>query len=244
MRTRLALMRFRADDNGITLAAACRIESVRSRRVKLRGRGFLIVAIAAGILFAFAADPASAHHVMGKRPETFAQGMLSGLGHPVIGLDHLAAVIAVGCLAALYRIGPALAIGFVMAVMVGAATQVVGARFPGAEILVALSVIVLGACLIWRRVLPPAAAFGLFVLAGLLHGYALGQSIVGAEPEPLYAYFAGLAIMQAAIAVGTMTLVRAFAHPAWGDVAPVRLLGAGIAGVGLALFVAQLTPGV
>ena len=45
----------------------------------------------------FAAEPALAHHVMGGRmPATFGQGFLSGLGHPVIGLDHLAAVVAVG----------------------------------------------------------------------------------------------------------------------------------------------------
>ena len=47
-------------------------------------------------------DPALAHHVMGRElPADFAQGLLSGLGHPIIGLDHLAAVVAVGCLASL-----------------------------------------------------------------------------------------------------------------------------------------------
>jgi urease accessory protein len=131
----------------------------------------------------------------------------------------------------------------VLAVIAGVALHVRGATFPGTEVLVALSVVVLGACLVWRSVLPTAVALGLFVLAGLLHGYALGESIVVAEPAPLYAYLAGLAVTQTAIALGTMTLVRVFAHPVWGDVAPVRLLGAGIAGIGIALTVAQLTPG-
>ena len=36
----------------------------------------------------------------GPERVAFVEGLLSGLGHPVIGLDHLAAVIAVGCLAA------------------------------------------------------------------------------------------------------------------------------------------------
>jgi urease accessory protein len=209
----------------------------------VRRQHLVLAATTAALLLVLAGDPASAHHVMGKRPETFGQGVLSGLGHPIIGLDHLAAVIAVGCLAALYRVGAALAAGFVLAVMAGAAVHVQGAAVPGTEVLVALSVIILGACLIWRGVLRPAAALGLFVLAGLLHGYALGESIIGAEPAPLYAYFAGLAVMQTAIALAAMTLTRAFAHPTWGDVAPVRLIGAGIAGIGLALFVGQLTPG-
>jgi urease accessory protein len=103
--------------------------------------------------------------------------------------------------------------------------------------------VVLGACLVWRSVLPPAVALGLFVLAGLLHGYALGESIVGAEPAPLYAYLIGLAVMQSAIAQGAMAVVRILAHPTWGDPTPVRLVGAGIAGIGLALTVAQLSPG-
>ena len=52
--------------------------------------------------------PAFAHHVMGgKTPSTFREGILSGLGHPVIGIDHFAAVVAVGCLAAAHRAGPA-----------------------------------------------------------------------------------------------------------------------------------------
>ena len=51
-------------------------------------------------------EPALAHHPMGGRmPATFTDGLLSGLGHPIIGLDHLAAVLAIGCLAA--RIAPA-----------------------------------------------------------------------------------------------------------------------------------------
>jgi urease accessory protein len=210
----------------------------------VRLRYFSVVTIVAPILLALAADPAGAHHVMGgKLPTTFGQGVLSGLGHPIIGLDHLAAVIAVGCLTALYRAGAALAAGFVLAVLAGAAVHLQGATVPGSEILVALSVVVLGACLIWRGALPPAAALGLFVLAGLLHGYALGETIVGAEPAPLTAYFAGLAVMQTAIALGAMTLARLFVHPASADLAPLRLIGAGIAGIGIALTVAQLGAG-
>ena len=61
----------------------------------MRLRPFHSFAPAALILFA--SGPASAHHAMGgKTPTTFAEGMLSGLGHPVIGADHLAFLIAVG----------------------------------------------------------------------------------------------------------------------------------------------------
>jgi hypothetical protein len=43
------------------------------------------------------AAPAAAHHAMGGRtPSTFMEGFLSGLAHPVIGLDHLAFLVAIG----------------------------------------------------------------------------------------------------------------------------------------------------
>src|SRR5665213_2533971 len=79
------------------------------------------LAALAAVVF-LAADPAFAHHLMGGRmPATFAEGLLSGLGHPVIGIDHFAAVVAVGCLAAAHRAGALLAIAFVVAMMTGVA---------------------------------------------------------------------------------------------------------------------------
>ena len=96
-----------------------------------------------------AMEPALAHHLMGGRmPATFTDGLLSGLGHPIIGLDHFAAVVAVGCLAAAHRAAPALALAFVLAMVGGVALHVHGATMPGAEILVALSVIALGALML------------------------------------------------------------------------------------------------
>jgi urease accessory protein len=77
----------------------------------------------------------------------------------------------------------------------------------------------------------------------LLHGYALGEAIVGAEPTPLFAYFAGLALAQSVIAIGIMLAARMVLQPVASELAPVRLLGAGVVGVGLTLLAAQLIPG-
>src|SRR3569833_2389404 len=107
----------------------------------------------------FAAEPALAHHVMGGRmPATFGEGLLSGLGHPVIGLDHFAAVVAVGCLAAAHGAGVRLAVGYVLAMMAGVAVHLMGASLPGAELWVAASVSGRGAVLLMRRELAAGAA--------------------------------------------------------------------------------------
>jgi urease accessory protein len=193
------------------------------------------------VFFALTAHTAWAHHVMGgKLPTTFVEGTLSGLGHPLIGLDHLAAVIAVGCLAAAHSLGPVLVIGYVLAQVAGAALHVKGITVPAAELLVALSVIALGALLVLRRSLPPFLALGLFVLAGLFHGYALGETIVGAEPAPLAAYFVGFAVIQIVIALAAMTIARITAPAAAAPQANLRLVGAGIVGFGIATVASQL----
>jgi urease accessory protein len=195
------------------------------------------------IVLALSSAPAFAHHLMGGHtPATFGQGILSGLGHPVIGLDHFAAVVAVGCLAAAHRAAYALVMAFVLAMMAGVALHVHGATLPGAEILVALSVIALGALMLGDRQMPLGAALLLFAIVGAVHGYALGESIYGAEPTPLYAYLLGLAIVQSAIALTAAKFAHSFIQRRRADLSPLRLVGAGIAGIGLAVLMQQVIP--
>jgi urease accessory protein len=195
-------------------------------------------------LAAAASEPAAAHHVMGgEMPKTAMQGLLSGLGHPVIGLDHFAAVVAAGCLAAAHRSAVMLVIGYVLAMAAGAALHVQGVNVPAAEILVALSVLVLGAVTVqWRETLSLSGALALFVVAGAINGYALGESIAGAEPTPLYAYFIGLAAIQSAVGLAVMAIARVLAAGEKSAVR-VRLIGACIAGIGIALLAKGVMPG-
>ena len=48
----------------------------------------------------------------------------------------------------------------------------------------------------------------LFAVAGFAHGYAFGESIVGAEATPLAGYFVGLIIIQIAVAGGAYSVGR------------------------------------
>ena len=190
------------------------------------------------------ADPALANHVMGGgTPATFADGLLAGLGHPVIALDHLAAVIAVGLLAASQPRGAALVIGYVLATVIGAAAHIGEATAAGAEILVALSVIALGLVLLRSGPVRIDIAIALFAFAGLVQGYALGESVAGAAATPLCAYFIGLALVQSALALAVMAGARMlFARAAFRP-GMIRLLGAGIIGLGLVVLVQQIASG-
>ena len=185
---------------------------------------------------------ASAHHVMGgKIPTTFAEGFFSGLGHPVIGPDHLAFLLAIGVAIGVGGLNLVLPLLFVVASAIGVTLHVNGVNLPGAEIVVAVSVLFAGFLIARGRALPVSLWAILFAAAGLFHGYAFGESIFGAERSPLHAYLLGLIIVQSVLTVGTALLVRRRAGGV-SAIAP-RLAGAVIIGVGLATLIAQLIPG-
>ena len=175
-------------------------------------------------------QPAWAHHPMdGKLPQTFLQGLLSGFGHPVIGVDHLAAIVGVGILAALAGRSAAVVLAFSVSVIAGVGLHLSGIDLPASELFVGLTTLLIGALVIARQSMGAGLAALLFAVAGLVHGYALGESIVGAETSPLVAYLLGLLIMQTAIGVIVYAAVRSLAH--W----PARTTGLTVAGVLVAL---------
>ena len=62
---------------------------------------FLTSAIALAVALVAAPSQSFAHHVMGGGvPDTLMSGLLSGFGHPIIGIDHLAFIVLVGISAA------------------------------------------------------------------------------------------------------------------------------------------------
>ena len=175
----------------------------------------------------------------GKIPSTFAEGILSGVGHPIIGPDHLAFLLALGIAVGVARLSFVNPFLFLVAMAGGVAAHVAAVTIPAAELIVALSVLVAGILLVVDRRIPASLWMALFVIAGFFHGYAYGESIYGAEPTPLAAYLAGLVAVQTVLVVGVALLTRAV----WtlSGIAP-RLAGAAICGVGFTVLVAQIIP--
>ena len=170
-----------------------------------------IKAILAGTAWFLAPTLALAHHAMGGGlPEDAFDGLLSGLGHPVIGIDHLAFVVGIGVLSAAAGLGAAPVLAFVGGTLAGCLVHIAGASVPIVEAAVAMSLLVLAAILAVGRGAMPGRQLVLGA-AGLFHGYAYGESIVGAEASALGAYLVGFALVQAAIALGTAQLVRSLA---------------------------------
>jgi len=196
--------------------------------------------LVAGLLAFFSAAPAFAHHAMdGQVPNTLATGLISGLAHPVIGLDHLAFILAAGLLAAPRARGLVLPLAFVIASAVGTMLHVNSVDLPAGEIGVAVSVLLLGVLLVAPRKIEDGLFAAILALSGLFHGYAFGESIVGAEATPLISYLIGLAAIQYGIAAGVAVAWRVLAK----SHAPLlpqisRIAGAAVAVVG-AVFLAM-----
>ena len=196
-------------------------------------------AVILSVPLSLAAFPAFAHHMMGGRtPSTFMEGLLSGLGHPVIGLDHLAFLVAIGVAVGVFGLNLLLPIAFIVAMALGVLLHVNGAGLPGAELVVAASVLLAGGLLAWGRPLPVAAWGALFAIAGLFHGYSLGESIYGADRSALGAYLLGLVVIQSLLAIGVALLVRHYGARLT-SVAP-RIAGAMILAVGVVVLAGNL----
>lgn len=191
------------------------------------------------------AAPAFAHHPLGGMPmETFTHGLLSGIGHPLLGFDHLFFVIAVG-VAAIFtghqRLAPA---GYIIAMLVGCVLMSTGVGLPAKEFVIGLSLLVVGGIVLSGRALSLIPALALFAAFGLFHGSAFGESITfqeaGAGGAVLAGYLIGLGVLQYGIALASgWVLSRLWGGLSAASVQP-RIAGAIVAGVGIFLTLENL----
>jgi urease accessory protein len=180
---------------------------------------------------------ASAHigHEHGEAVHSHASTFLSGFLHPLTGLDHLAAMLAVGLWSALAarRAWPDLLwapLGFAAMLLVGALLGLQGVSLPAVEPMIAASLLVLGLLVLTRWRVPgiiAAALVGIFaVFHGLAHGYELAGD-ANALPVVAGMLAATLGLHLAGVAAGWV-----LRHA---NVWVPRLAGAGVAVFGLAL---------
>jgi urease accessory protein len=198
-----------------------------------------ILPLAAVVLLA--SVPAQAHHPMGgATPSTFAEGLLSGIGHPIIDVDHLAFLIVVALLAFAIagRARYWVPLAFVGATALGAGAHLGAGSLPLAEAMIATSVLAGGLAVVLGWLPSALLLAGMLGLFGLFHGYAYGEAIVGAEATPILAYLLGFGLIQYAVIAA---IVRGL-EVVEGRSAPLRArLSAWTGGAAVALGVASLS---
>jgi len=133
------------------------------------------------IILLASATPAFAHTGHGV------DGFMHGFAHPLGGLDHVLAMVAVGLYAAM-RGGRALWVipaAFLGAMAISGVMGMAGYALPYTEIGITASVIVLGLAVAFRISLSTATAAALAGVFAIFHGHAHGaempQSVSGYE---------------------------------------------------------------
>jgi urease accessory protein len=125
----------------------------------------------------------------GHTGEGIADGFASGFLHPIFGLDHVVAMVAVGLWGAFLGM-PAiwlLPIVFPLVMAFGGALGVAGVPLPGVETWIAASAVVLGLC-VALALKPPLWVAALIVGAfAIFHGHAHGTELPEAASPIAYA---------------------------------------------------------
>ena len=181
--------------------------------------------LATGLILTATAASAHTGHDAGT-------GFISGLLHPMLGLDHLLAMAAIGFWSArqsatLKSSTPLFVIG---GMILGAGIAWSGLSLPGVETGIALSVLLAGILIATMAKLPTALGGTLVAAFMVFHGFAHGTEMpVGAA---LVAYLAGFSIA---------TLALTFAGRGLGALMQKadnrfgRVLGGVVAAIGAAL---------
>lgn len=137
------------------------------------------------------AHPGHHHHHEG--------GFAAGLAHPLLGLDHLLAMLAVGLWS--LRQSRTLSLGAPLlaaaGMLLGAGLAWGGVMIPGIEFGIAMSVLLAGVLIAALVSVPTAVGAGVIVLFMLFHGHAHGNEMPHGASQ--FAYLAGFTLATLAI---------------------------------------------
>jgi urease accessory protein len=139
------------------------------------------LALSALCLFAGTASAHTGSHTV--------TGFVSGLSHPLLGLDHLLAMIAIGLWAAQQggRALWAVPAAFVGAMVLGGGLALTGWVLPQVETGIAVSVLVLGLLIATQRQWAVLVGMAIAAVFAVFHGYAHGLEMPQAASPMLYA---------------------------------------------------------
>jgi urease accessory protein len=186
----------------------------------------------------FALATIAAPTVASAHPGHEGAGFVHGLLHPLGGVDHILAMVAVGLFAvqlggrALWLV-PA---SFVAVMAAAGLAGMAGIEIPGVEAGIALSVLVLGAVIALRIDMPLAAAMGLVGFFAIFHGHAHGAEM----PETASGLAYGMGFVAATAALHALGIAAGLAIGRTGSARRITQVG----GAAAALVGAALLAGV
>ena len=176
--------------------------------------------------------------------ETFAHGLLSGVGHPLLGFDHLFFVALAG-IAAVFTGHRLLApLAYIAAMAGGCLVTALWTPLLASELIIALSLLVLGSMQLSGRQFDMRTILITFAGFGIFHGAAFAGSLAGQEAgfgvQVLVGYLLGLGMIQYAVALTSGWMCSSYWKVSRESAIQTRLAGAMVAGAGLYLTLEHL----
>ena len=169
---------------------------------------------------------AYAHTFKGKT------GFVSGIFHPVMGFDHLLAMLSVGIISA--QIGGrsiwTVPLTFVIVMALGGFLGMQNIPIPGVEYGIALSVLILGLVVARGKKIHPITAFIGVAFFAIFHGHAHGAEMPDMADPLIFSlgFLLGTAAIHIAGVVVGLVSRKIRNGPEF-----LRYVGAGIAGIGV-----------
>lgn len=163
------------------------------------------------------------------------EGFFWGLADPVIGLDRLAGIVAIGLLSSVFVRAAVIAGCFVLAAVLGIVIHLFQLNLLGTEIAIAISTIVFGTMLM----MPNQPNFMVLALvgvsAGLFQGYADAESIIGAGMMSLVAYILGITLTLFAVTMSARKIGVAMGMGEINRILPwkISIAGFGFCAIGI-----------
>ena len=194
-------------------------------RCGLRRQGSTWIAVALALI-AFLPHQSSAHTGTGL-PGGFASGFM----HPLGGFDHLLAMVSVGLWGAFLGrpLIYVLPVVFPVMMVAGAILGMFSVTLSQSELVIAISVLTLGACISLAIRAPVWAATLVVAVFAVYHGYAHGKELPSAA-DP-FGYSAGFVLVTGLLHLSGIALGTLNAWP--GGVVATRSIGAAIALIGV-----------
>ena len=207
-------------------------------------RTYITHAITTLFITMFHSSNVYAHHPLaGQKMETFYHGLISGIGHPILGFDHLFFIIGVGILSLLAKkvfLGP---MSFIIGMMVGLFIIISGYNLFLVEFIIAISLLLIGVFIISGKKVNFSFISSSLLVVGLFHGWAFGETIVGQENVNSYVlsgYLLGLSVIVWALSIASSIIYKNIYKVFDLNDIKVKVSGGIIAGVGAFLLLENI----
>jgi urease accessory protein len=163
------------------------------------------------------------------------EGFIWGIAQPVISLDQLAGIVAVGLLSARFISGFWTGIFFVLAAVFGQVIHLASLNLPGAEITIAICTIIFGVILFLPTQIGWLACTIIGILAGLSQGYANSQAIINVDMFTMITYLIGVTLAQAVIILSAREIGKNITPTAVNQLLPktIRWVGLTFCAIGI-----------